>query len=381
MNVIWDWNGTLLNDVDMAVAVTNVVFAPRGYRTLTREEYRGCFRFPVRDYYRERGIGDDAFEEVAQAWSAGYAEAFSDALLFADAAETVKRFQSAGVGQAIVSASQRDMLQEQVNHFPTLRGRFDQLVGVDDIYAHGKIDLARRYMTQAGIDPRNTVLLGDSCHDAEVARALGCRCILIDRGHQTRQVIAKAGVPIVHSLQEAADMLLAHQPPLPVTERLVFTTLSSDMAEDLCRNSLDAENRRFVPDEVFETEADAAKVIASLLDAAKSPEGPYVLPLLRREDGANIGYVQAAHLDEGWEIGYHIGAPWRGQGYATEAARAALPYLAARLGVQELLGVALEENAASCRVLEKCGMTLTFRGVAPYQGENRPIRQYCWHRA
>lgn len=381
MNIIWDWNGTLLDDVDMAVAVTNKVFAPRGYRTLNREEYRGCFRFPVRDYYRERGVGDDAFEEVAQAWSASYEASFPCAPLFPDAAETVKRFQAAGVRQAIVSASQRDMLQAQVNSFPALRGRFEKLVGVEDIYAHGKIDLARRYFAQAGIDPQDTVLLGDSCHDAEVAQALGSRCILIDRGHQTRQVVAKAGMPMVHSLREAADMLLAHHPLLPVTERLVFTTLSPDMAEEISRNSLDDDSRRFVPDEVFETPEDASGAIAALLDAARGPEGPYVLPLLCREGGANIGYVQAAPLDEGWEIGYHIGERWRGQGYATEAVQAALPYFAAYLGVQDMLGVVLEENIASCRVLEKCGMTMLFRGTAPYQGEMRPIRRYLWHRA
>ena len=381
MTLIWDWNGTLLDDVDMAVRVTNEVFEPRGYAPLSREAYRRCFRFPVRDYYRDRGVGDEAFPEVAGAWSAHYDASFPGTPLFGDAAEAVKRLQAAGVEQVIVSASQVDMLRRQVDGYPELAGCFAAVLGIGDIYADGKVALARRYLAERGADPAEVVLVGDTCHDAEVAAALGCRCLLVDRGHQTREVIAAAGVPVVHSLREATELLLSGAPLPPGTARLTFTTPAEDMAAELSRNSLDEDNRRFVPDEVFETEEDARAVLTMLIGAAQSPEGPWVLPLLRREDGRNVGYVQASPLERGWEIGYHIAADCTGRGYATEAARAALPYFANRLRTDELLGVALEENAASCRVLEKCGMTLVFRGVADYQGEKRPVRHYRWRRA
>lgn len=378
--VLWDWNGTLLNDVDMAVRVTNEVFAPRGYQLLNREQYQQCFRFPVQAYYRARGVEDADFPEVARAWSEGYAAAFSGTPLFADAAETVLAFHAAGFRQVILSASQRAMLQEQVDSFPSLRGLLDEVLGVDDIYAHGKEILARNYLTASGLDPAETVLLGDTCHDAEVAAAIGCRCLLVARGHQAEAVLEQACVPVLHSLREASDVLLGRRDRPPETARLLLTDLQEHMIPDVHRNSLDADNRRFVPDEVFETEAEAAEAVRALIAASRTPEGPWVLPILRRKDAANIGYVQAVRVEEGWEVGYHIAAPYTGQGYATEALRAALPFFARCLQTNQLLGVVLEENAASCRVLEKCGFALVFRGAAPYQGAVRPIRRYRWAR-
>ena len=55
------------------------------------------------------------------------------------------------------------------------------------------------------------VMIGDSLHDAEVARALGTRCILVARGHQSRETLLEAGVPVADSLRQAADWVLAQK--------------------------------------------------------------------------------------------------------------------------------------------------------------------------
>lgn len=164
------------------------------------------------------------------------------------------------------------------------------------------------------------------------------------------------------------------------TERLTITEFTPDMAQAVHENSLDEETRRFVPDEVFETVEDAAGTIEFLMSQYDAEGGPLVYPVLLK-DNTNIGYVQAVPLDSGdWEIGYHIGAAFRGNGYATEAVDAFLPVIMDKLDIFRISGICLSENAASIKVLEKCGFILEADGSGNYQGEERNIRKYTYYR-
>ena len=155
--------------------------------------------------------------------------------------------------------------------------------------------------------------------------------------------------------------------------RLKITKLDSSMCYDIYRNSLDEDNRRFVPDEVFETVEDAQEVVDQLIENYDSEDGPFVYAIIRKEDNKNIGYVQLVKIEEGWEIGYHIAKEFTGSGYATEAVNAFLKYLKENKGIKEIYGVALADNLASRRVLEKCGFKLIFEGQGIYQGNPRKI--------
>ena len=158
------------------------------------------------------------------------------------------------------------------------------------------------------------------------------------------------------------------------TERLVITAFSPDMAGDVHRNSLDEDNRKFVPDEVFETVEEAREAIAFLMSQYGRTDGPLAYPVLTKAGGENIGYVQLVPLGDGtWEIGYHIAKEHTGNGYATEAVRAFLPPMAETAGVSEVYGICLMENAASRRVLLKCGFEPVFEGIGDYQGEKREV--------
>ena len=157
------------------------------------------------------------------------------------------------------------------------------------------------------------------------------------------------------------------------TERLVITRFTMDMAEAVHLNSLDEDNRRFVPDEVFETVEDAAETLSFLMGVYDTGDGPLVYPILLK-DGTYVGYVQAVPFDDGtWEIGYHIGAAYTKNGYATEAVKAFLPVIMPKLGISQMAGICLLENKASIKVLERCGFIKCFEGIGPYQGEDRPI--------
>ncbi|MBR6186383.1 MAG: GNAT family N-acetyltransferase [Clostridia bacterium] len=161
------------------------------------------------------------------------------------------------------------------------------------------------------------------------------------------------------------------------TERLVIREFTHDMAQDVHENSLDEDNRRFVPDEVFDSVEEAQETVDYLIGQYGGTEGPFVYPVLLRS-GENIGYVQLVPVEEGWEIGYHIAKKHTGKGYATEAVRAFLPAMAKEHGLSEIFGICLAENAASVRVMEKCGFLLLFRGRGQYQGEERDIVRNIW---
>lgn len=165
------------------------------------------------------------------------------------------------------------------------------------------------------------------------------------------------------------------------TERLIITEFTPDMAYDVHINSLDEDNRRFVPDEVFETVDDALGTINFLISTYDSDEGPFVYPIITKDGSKNIGYVQLVNIDDGYEIGYHIAKAYTGNGYATEAAKAFLPYMADKHGLSEIWGICLADNIASVKVMEKSGFEPVFSGVGDYQGAKREIRKFIWKKS
>lgn len=207
MTIFWDWNGTLVDDVDTVVQVNNQVFARHGYAPTDAETYRRLFRFPVIEYYRDLGVTDEDFPAVAREWNEGFAQAFHQVPLKRDVAETVQRFHRAGFRQVIISASHHERLQPQVRQFSELDGMFEAVLGLKNHYAVSKVQLARDYLERSGVDPAEAVFLGDTTHDAEVAQAIGCRCFLVTGGHQREQVLQTAGVPVLQRLTELYPLL------------------------------------------------------------------------------------------------------------------------------------------------------------------------------
>ena len=162
------------------------------------------------------------------------------------------------------------------------------------------------------------------------------------------------------------------------TKRLIITEFDMSMAESVHINSLDEDNRRFVPDEVFETVEEAAETVEFLIGIYENGNGPLVYPVLLK-DGSYIGYVQAVPFEDGtWEVGYHIGGNYTKQGYATEAVTAFLPVIMKQIGITEIAGICLAENKASVKVMERCGFSKLYEGMGNYQGQERMICKFVF---
>ena len=189
--VIWDWNGTLLDDVDISIEAMNRVLERYGLEKLGRERYREIFRFPVRDYYELAGFdfGKVDFEKPAMEFIEEYYSLVGAAKLSRGALEAVDRFSARGIRQIILSASERESLVKQVRRLG-IEGRFSDILGIDNHFAASKTD---------------------TLHDLEVAAAAGCACVLVSCGHQIKAVLGNAAHNVARDISEAADLALGHE--------------------------------------------------------------------------------------------------------------------------------------------------------------------------
>jgi phosphoglycolate phosphatase len=193
-HIIWDWNGTLFDDIDLCVDLIGNVLERRHLPRLTNEQYKNIFDFPVQNYYEAAGLdfSDESFAVVGQEWMDGYELRKREGKLSVGARETLEIIKRHGIGQSILSAYSQHTLVEIVADCG--------LAGLDNIWAVSKIDLGKKLMADLGYEKGETVLIGDTTHDNEVAREIGADSILIASGHQSEERLKACGVPVYPSL-------------------------------------------------------------------------------------------------------------------------------------------------------------------------------------
>ena len=199
---IWDFNGTILNDVRTGIDSVNYLLRERDLPLIENEErYREIFRFPIQDYYRRLGFDfeKEPYEVIAPLWVEQYLARVSDAPLYDDVKKTLDRFRALGIRQVILSATERSMLLGQLSSLELL-DYFEEVMGLDNIHAASKLSLAEDFRGRHPND--RAIFLGDTDHDVETARALGADCYLIARGHQSEKYLKGLGVPTFQTLTD-----------------------------------------------------------------------------------------------------------------------------------------------------------------------------------
>lgn len=208
-HIIWDWNGTLLNDTWLCVEVLNGLLARRGRAPISENSYRQHFGFPVIHFYDYLGFDtdSDSFEQVSHEFIGDYeARWLNEVSLHHETPEILSQLSALGHAHSVLSAAKQEALELGIEHFG-IRQHFTGLMGCDNIYASGKVGQGRHWIQQLPWDPSEVVLVGDTLHDFEVAEAIGTPCILLAHGHHTPERLAKTGCPIAHSLQELVQHL------------------------------------------------------------------------------------------------------------------------------------------------------------------------------
>ena len=206
--IIWDWNGTLLDDVDAAVNALNRMLSIRGVAPTTREYYRSHFGFPVRPFYAELGVDleHEDWDRICVDFHRFVEEEPKN--LRPDAREALSLAAQSGMRQFVLSALREDLLKRDIAA-AGIEPFFEALFGVDNLDGATKLDRGHdlmRHLSDKQSAPANLFCVGDTLHDAEVALALGARCILVDGGHQTAERLNADNVPVVPSLTQAVRL-------------------------------------------------------------------------------------------------------------------------------------------------------------------------------
>ena len=204
---IWDFNGTILDDVELGIYAINELFAAHGMdKRLEREEYRAQFDFPIKDYYRRVGFDFEKtpYEELAVEWVDIYLSNFDKAGLFDDVLSTLDFFAGKEISQSVLSAAEIGMLKGQIKDFG-IEKYFDDIMGIDNIYAASKLVLAKNWREQHPDD--RVIFIGDTVHDIDTARALFADCFIVCAGHQSRERFDGCDATVVSSLSELCEIL------------------------------------------------------------------------------------------------------------------------------------------------------------------------------
>ncbi len=209
-HVLWDWNGTILDDAWVGLSVMNDLLVKYGKPPLSSlEDYREAFCFPVIDYYTRVGLPREQFAVTSLEWVDGYYALDDQCALQKGVLAALEAFHARGASQAVLSAQQIDRLKTQAARYP-IGQYFDEFMGLSHVYATSKVHLGKEWLARTGAKPENTLFIGDTLHDKQTADAIGCRCALVACGHQARAALESAGCPVFADPGEVAAHYLSH---------------------------------------------------------------------------------------------------------------------------------------------------------------------------
>ena len=200
-HLIWDWNGTLLDDAWLCREIMNGQLRRRGLPELSAARYEKIFDFPVEKYYRAVGFdwSRESFEEAGTEFILEYEKRKKECSLQSGAQDLLGKIASRGWSQAVLSAYSHHTLEEFLGHFG-IRHHFRSVAGSQNHYASGKVGHGLKMLEELHVSPKETLLIGDTTHDAEVAQAMGVDCVLVPCGHNSPARLEQCGVPMVPNL-------------------------------------------------------------------------------------------------------------------------------------------------------------------------------------
>lgn len=207
--IIWDWNGTLLDDVDLCLNTINHLLKEYNLSSFeSLEHYRDIFSFPVKNYYAKMGFDFEQvpFSVLAKKYIDVYQPSSFDCSLHDGAYQVLQNNKDQGYRQIVLSASQIDYLKEQIAIYD-IDHYFDCILGIDNIHAASKVELAKKFFQMNELNANDVIFIGDSVHDHEVASEVGCQCILIAAGHQSYERLKETGTTVLHDISELPSLL------------------------------------------------------------------------------------------------------------------------------------------------------------------------------
>jgi phosphoglycolate phosphatase len=200
-HVIWDWNGTILNDADLCCRILGRVLGEIGHAPISVDEYREKFRFPIRNFYTE-GLSvcleKNCFVSMSETFISSYNQEYHQCELFPGTVDFIGELNGTGVKNSILSASFEPDLLKILDHFK-IRDHFHFAYGIGDSFATSKVDRGRNLVEIIQEPKEEVILIGDTEHDFDVASELGIDCLLIAEGHYSHNRLSNLGCPSLPS--------------------------------------------------------------------------------------------------------------------------------------------------------------------------------------
>lgn len=204
MHLVWDWNGTLLDDIDLVVRATNAAFASVGGPVVTVEEHRRDFRRPINDYYTGvlgRPVSDAEFVLLDRVFHQSYRDSLATVALAKDAREAMASWSGT---QSLLSMWFHHELVPVVRGFGLEFARVDGLTG--NLGGGYKVEHLKAHLAELALNGTEVVLIGDSVDDADAALSVGARCVLYSGGFTHVDNLRTCGVPVAGTLTEAVRL-------------------------------------------------------------------------------------------------------------------------------------------------------------------------------
>ena len=202
-HIIWDWNGTLLDDAWLCHEISNQQLTTRGLPTVEREQFLKQFRVPIKEFLVELGLvnKNEHHGQVSQEFHGLYQARRHELELHSDTKEILDQVARMGLSQSILSAHPADMLDSIVRYFQ-IEEYFTSIIGHENVLVESKVEIGRSWLNSSGISPSSIVMVGDTEHDFEVAQALGVDCLLIPCGMQHRCRLEPLDATVLESLSD-----------------------------------------------------------------------------------------------------------------------------------------------------------------------------------
>lgn len=207
-HIFWDFNGTILDDVQTGIDCVNLLLEKRGLPIIPNKDYyKEVFGFPIVDYYKRLGFDFDkeSYHGVAVEWVALYMEKVKSANMNDGVKELLAAIKKLGIPQYILSATEDNMLKTQLEMLG-ISDFFEEVTGLDNIHAGSKTELGKRFAER--IKPPKAIVIGDTTHDYETALAMGADCILFTDGHMNRETLEKCGCKCFDSFRKLTASLM-----------------------------------------------------------------------------------------------------------------------------------------------------------------------------
>ena len=208
VHIVWDWNGTLFDDLPVVILAANASMARFGVGPIDEDGYRDHFTRPVRAFYDSlfgRLVSDVEWEDLNDRFHDEYFALADTVSLMSDALDALSAVEDNGWGQSLLSMSPQGWLEQIVGALG-VAGRFTLVDGLRGETGGLKAQHMEEHLQTLGVDPTRTVVVGDTPDDAVAARHVDAHVVLYDGGSHHLSHLEVTGAPVAHSLLEAVEI-------------------------------------------------------------------------------------------------------------------------------------------------------------------------------